>query len=125
VVDEGASEEQAQAAERILSGQEGGPFADFAPLIGTYQGMERGTLSLSGRTVSAGDRGEATFEPFTGPDGSETTVSNAMFGFAPTFRIGRASGRIRADREVEARYGEEADFEFTSEMGAEDVRPRA
>lgn len=31
-----------------------------------------------------------TFEPLPGPDGGVTTVKNAMFGFAPEFRIGRA-----------------------------------
>jgi len=125
VVDDGASDEQAQAVERIMSGQEGGPFADFAPLIGTYAGMERGSVSLSANTITIGGRGEAQIDPFTGPDGSETTVSKAMFGFAPTFKIGRSSGRIRADQEVEARYGETADFEYSSEMGAADVRGRA
>ena len=34
VVDEGASEEQAQALDRIISGQDGGPFAEFVPFIG-------------------------------------------------------------------------------------------
>jgi hypothetical protein len=52
-------------------------------------------------------------------------VSNAIFGFAPVFKVGRASGRIRADREVDANYGESAEFEFSSEMGAEEVRQRA
>jgi hypothetical protein len=125
VVDEGASDEQAQATERIVSGQEGGPFGDFAPLIGEYQGMERGSVSLSGNTFSVAGRGEATFEPFRGPDGSESTVSNAMFGFAPTFKIGTASGRIRADREVDASYGEGAEFEFSTEMAEGAIHPRA
>jgi hypothetical protein len=48
VVDEGATDEQAQAIERIVSGQEGGPFADFGPLIGEYDGMQRGRVALSG-----------------------------------------------------------------------------
>jgi hypothetical protein len=125
VVDEGASDEQAQAAERIISGQEGGPFAEFTPLIGEYKGMERGAVGLSGNTLSVANHGEATFEPFKGPDGSDTTVSNAMFGFAPTFKIGRAAGRIRSDQEVDARYGESAKFEFTSEMGESDIHARA
>ena len=125
VVDESASDDQAQATERIVSGQEGGPFGEFAPLIGDYQGMERGSVTVSGNTVSVAGRGEATFEPFTGPDGSESTVSNAMFGFAPTFKIGKASGRIRADQEVDVKYGEGAEFEFSTEMGEGAVHPRA
>ena len=125
VVDERASDEQAQAAERIFSGQEGGPFGEFAPMIGEYQGMERAAVTVSENAFSVAGRGEASFEPFTGPDGSETTVSNAMFGFAPTFKIGRASGRIRADREVEARYGEATEFEFSSETREGAIHPRA
>jgi hypothetical protein len=124
VVDEAASDEQAQAIERIVSGQEGGPFGEFAPLIGDYQGMERARVRVSENKVSVDGRGEATFEPFTGPDGSETTVSNAMFGFAPTFKIGKATGRVRADQEVEVKYGEGAEFEFSTEMAAE-LHPRA
>ena len=127
VVDESASDEQAQAVERIASGQEGGPFAEFAPLIGEYTGMERGSITVSDgdrASVSVSGRGQFTFEPFRGPDGSPTTVSKAMFGFSPTFKIGKTSGRIRADQEVECVYGEGAEFEYTSEMGAEEVRPR-
>ena len=41
IVDEAASDDQAQALERILHGEEGGPFADFAPLFGEWLGMER------------------------------------------------------------------------------------
>jgi hypothetical protein len=125
VVDEAASDEQAQAVERIFSGQEGGPFGDFVPLIGTYEGMERGRVTVSDGSISVAGRGEATFEGLKGPDGSPTKVKSAMFGFAPEFEVGKATGRFRADREADARYGESADFEFSSEMGAEEIRPRA
>ena len=125
VVDEGASDEQAEAVERVVSGQEGGPFADFGPLIGEYRGMERGSVRISDGSISVAGRGEARFEALTGPDGSPTTVSKAMFGFAPEYTIGKASGRVRADREVEAAYGESAEFEFASEMGPEELRARA
>src|SRR5215210_6877102 len=39
VVDEGASDEQTSAVERILKGEEGGPFADFAALYGEFLGV--------------------------------------------------------------------------------------
>src|SRR5919201_6433096 len=95
VVDERASGEQAQAVERIISGQEGGPFGEMAGLIGEYAGMERARVSLSDDGASIGGIGEFTFEPFTGPDGSPTTVRGAIFGFAPEFGIGRASRGVR------------------------------
>jgi hypothetical protein len=61
-VADSASNEQAQAAEWIVSGQEGGPFGEFTALIGQYQGMERGRVSLSDSSISVGARGEARFE---------------------------------------------------------------
>jgi hypothetical protein len=84
-------------------------------------------------TISNGDRPSAsvagmtdfTFEPYTGPDGSPTVTRNAMFGFAPEFRIGKSSGRSEAfGLAFEAEYGETADYEFSSEMAGE-VHPRA
>jgi hypothetical protein len=128
VVDEGAGDEQAQAIERIVSGQEGGPFADFVPLIGEYLGMERAPVRYSdgdSPSASVGDEAEFSFEPARGGDGSPTTVKNAMFGFAPEYLVGKGSGRSSAfgigfD---EASYGEAAEFEFSSE--AKDVHARA
>jgi hypothetical protein len=126
IVDESVSEEQAQALERIASGQEGGPFGEFAALVGEYLGLDRAQITLSDDGATISGVGEFSYEPFTGPDGSKTTVSKAMFGFAPTFEIGKSSGRYTTKLgEIEAVYGESADYEFSSEMGAEDVRPRA
>jgi hypothetical protein len=42
VLDEGASDDLAQAIERIVSGEKAGPFGEFAPLIGENVGMQRG-----------------------------------------------------------------------------------
>ena len=68
VVDEGASDEQASALERILHGDEGGPFADFAGFYGDWRGVERAAVGFSD-----GDRPSAsvgavsfTFEPLPG-----------------------------------------------------------
>jgi hypothetical protein len=53
----------------------------------------------------------------TGADGAPTTVSNAMFGFAPTFRVGNGSGWFNTfGKRHEARYAEGAEFEFSTEM---------
>ena len=123
VVDEGASDEQADAVERIVSGQEGGPFGDFVPLTGEYLGMQRATVRLSSGSATVGDTTEFTFEPARGTDGSPTTTKNAMFGFAPEYQIGSASGRSTAfSIGFEAKYGESAEYEFSSE--ATDVHIR-
>jgi hypothetical protein len=98
-IDEGASEEQAQAIDRIVSGQAGGPFADFAPLIGEYGGMQRGKVSLSdGEAPSLSVTGVGDFraEFFKDSEGTTTTMNNAMFGFAPTIRLGKGSGQLTA-----------------------------
>lgn len=128
VVDEAASDDQARAVERILSGDEGGPFGDFKPLIGEFLGMERASVSLSGGetpAASVGDSVDFAFEPHRGVDGAPTTVKNAMFGFAPEYTVGKAPGRGDLfGISFEGRYGEAADFEFSTEAPAE-VRGRA
>ena len=121
VVDDAASDEQATALEKIFKGEDGGPFADFAALTSEWLGMERGSVTFSdGDTPSASIAGaEFTFEPLPGPEGSDAhaTVRNAMFGFAPEFRIGHAPGHQSAlGIELDAIYGETADYEFASEM---------
>jgi hypothetical protein len=128
VVDEGASDEQAQALERILTGQAGGPFEDFAALTEEYLGMERAEVTVSNGDNPSGKvagKSEFRFEPFRGPDGSPTIVRNAAFGLAPEFRIGHGPGHSEAfGMNIETVYGETADYEFSSEA-AEGVRPRA
>jgi hypothetical protein len=125
VVDDGASDDQARAIERIFSGQEGGPFGDFAAFISEYMGMARAEIDVSDGSASVSGHGDLTYEALTGGDGSPTMVRNAMFGFAPEFGIGKASGHATLPiGEVDFVYGESADFEFSSEMG-EEVHTRA
>ena len=130
VVSDNASDEQFDAIGRIMSGQEGGMFADFAGLIGENLGMERGEVSFSDgdRPTGSISGSSFTFDPLPGPEGSgaQTTVKNAMFGFAPEFRVGRTSGSQSAmGIEFDARYGEAADFEWASEMAEGAPRGRA
>lgn len=128
VIDDGASDEQARALEGIFRGDEGGPFGEFAGLISTVAGVERGKITVGGGdqpSASIEGKTEFSFEPFTGADGSTTTVSNAMFGFAPTYKIGKGSGHSEAfGLSFDARYGESAEFEFSTEMAGA-VHPRA
>jgi hypothetical protein len=121
VVNEDASDEQLEAIDKIMRGQEGGPFEEFAALYGNYVGTERGEITYSGGdTPSMSIRGNSfTFGPIAGPEGSDTqtTMKNAPFGFAPEFRIGTATGSSDVfDIKFEGSYGETADFEFASEM---------
>ena len=124
IVDSGASDDQAQAVERILSGQEGGPFGEFAPLVGEYLGMERAAVSLSNGSGSVEGKTDFSFEAYTGPDGKETMVHDAMFGFATDYTIGKGSGSSNAfGISFDASYGESAKFEFSTEHTGE-VHPR-
>jgi hypothetical protein len=119
VVDNGASDEQAQAIERIMSGQEGGPFGELAQFIGTYRGMERAGVRLTDGNkpgLIVDGHSEVQYEPSLGLDGTATTVKNAMFGFAPEYTVGRTNGRSDAfGLTFDAAYGESAEFVYSSE----------
>lgn len=119
VVDDGASDDQAQAIERIISGEEGGPFGDFKPLIGEYAGMERASITVSDNSASIAGKSEFTFEPYKGADGSPTVVRGAMYGFAPEFQVGKTTGKSDGfGLSFDSSYGEKAEFEYSTE-GAE------
>jgi hypothetical protein len=127
VIDEGASDDQAQALERILHGDEGGPFGEFAGLFGEWLGVERDKVSVSDGERPSGTAGDTnfTFEPLEGPGGEHTTVKNAMFGFAPEFRVGKAPCSSKwFGLDFDGVYGETADYEFSSEMGEEAPKGR-
>jgi hypothetical protein len=120
VIDDGASDEQADALERIVKGEEGGPFGELSNFYGDYLGTERDSVTFSdGNKPSAavGSSSEVTFEAHEGPDGSPTTVKGAMFGFAPEYKVGKGPGKSdRFGLSYEPIYGESSDFEFASEQ---------
>jgi hypothetical protein len=71
VVDSAASDEQASSVEKILSGQEGGPFGELAQFIGTYAGMERANVSIAGGekpSATIEGKSEIQFQPVLGVD---------------------------------------------------------
>ncbi|GAA0653999.1 hypothetical protein GCM10010193_00150 [Kitasatospora atroaurantiaca] len=119
VVDSGASDEQAGALERLVSGREGGPFGELAQFFGEYLGMERAGVSLTdGETPGfrVEGRSEVSFEALKGMDGTPTTIKNAMFGFAPEYQVGKSTGSSDAfGLSFNGDYGERADFVFSSE----------
>ncbi len=115
VVDEGVSDEQTKALEEILSGQQGGPFGDMAPLVSEFTGVQRAAVTYSDTGGSFGAT-SFTYEPLRGQNGNPTTVKNAAFGFAPEFEIGSASGKLEVfGHSADASYCESADFEWSSE----------
>jgi hypothetical protein len=87
LVDDKASEEQADAMVNAFSGKLGGPLADTAALIGELAGVERaaitfdvkegkGTLKIEGLT-------ECVMEPYRGPTGEVTTLNESIFTTIP------------------------------------------
>jgi hypothetical protein len=119
VVDRDAGDEQADALERIVTGREGGPFGELSQFYGEYLGTERAGVSLAADdrpAVKVEDRTDLSYAPLTGPDGTPTTVRNALFGFAPEFGVGTATGSSHAfGLTFQASYGEAAPYRFSSE----------
>ena len=117
VVDDGASDEQADALGRIFKGDEGGMFGEFVPLIGEWLGVDRAPINFSDGDEPSAKVGDSDvkLEAFRGADGQPVTANNAPFGFAPTFALGTSSGSSGAlGQSFEASYGEAAEFEYTS-----------
>jgi hypothetical protein len=96
-IDEGASDAQFEAIVNVWSGKRGGPVAELAKLVGEVVGIERAPIRFDvegGRgTLTVGEVSHAELEPYTGPDGSTTTLTNTIFSTvpgAPVF-VGKAS----------------------------------
>jgi hypothetical protein len=86
-LDDSASEEQADAILDAFSGKLGGPLADLAELIGERVAVERAPIKheiVEGAgKLTVGDKIEAAMHPYTGPDGTTTTLNNSIFSTVP------------------------------------------
>lgn len=86
-LDEGASDAQMEALVNVYSGKLGGPVAELAKLIGEVLSVERTAIRFDvneGRgTLTIGDVSHAELEPYKGPDGSTTVLSNTIFSTVP------------------------------------------
>jgi len=115
VIDENASDEQAEAIKRITSGQEGGPFGDMAALISTVLDPIRGKVEVTDSGGSIAGNG-FNVEPFRGVDGSPTVMKNAMLGFAPETLIATGSGHVEIfGHSFDSRWGEGGPIDWSSE----------
>ena len=86
-VDDRASDEQADALLDAFSGKLGGPLADLAELVGERVAIERAPIKheiVDGAgTLTVGEKVQAAMHPYTGPDGSTTTLNNSVFSTVP------------------------------------------
>ena len=86
-LDEGASDAQQEALVNVYSGKLGGPVAELAKLVGEVVSVERTPIRFDvqdGRgTLTVGNVSHAELEPYKGPDGSTTVLSNTIFSTVP------------------------------------------
>jgi hypothetical protein len=86
-IDDRASDEQAEAMTDAFTGELGGPFADLAQLVGERLAIERAPVSHEVKdgtgTLRVGDVIDARLHPYTGPDGTTTTLNNSIFSTVP------------------------------------------
>lgn len=86
-IDERASDDQRVAILDAYDGKLGGPLADLAGLIGETLGVERAAITHEvhdGRgKLTIGDVVHSEMHPYTGPDGSTTTLRDSLFSTVP------------------------------------------
>jgi hypothetical protein len=87
LIDDKASDEQADAMLDAFGGKLGGPLADLAQLVGEVVAVERASISheiVDGAgTLRVGDKIHCEMHPYVGPDGSVTTLNNSVFSTVP------------------------------------------
>ena len=86
-VDERATDEQLQALVDAYSGKLGGALADLAGLVGEVLAVRRAPISHQIRggagTLRIGDFVSSEMAPFTGGDGTITTLRDSIFSTVP------------------------------------------
>jgi hypothetical protein len=86
-IDERATAAQRQAILDAYDGKMGGPLADLAGLIGETVAVRDAPIShevTDGKGVlRIGDAVSATMHPYTGPDGTITTLRDSLFSTVP------------------------------------------
>lgn len=123
-IDDGATDEQAAALQAVYSGEQGGPIVDLIQLVGEVTSVERAPIVFQveeGRgTLKLGDIAHAELEPYRGPTGEVTTLTNTIFstvpgapayvGKASNFRL--TSAPLDVDLEIQGFNAIQSDFLF-------------
>jgi hypothetical protein len=101
LIDDKATDEQADALVSAFSGKLGGPLADTAALVGEVVGVERQPITFDVQegkgTLIVGDVAECVMEPYRGPTGQVTTLNESIFTTIPGAPawVGKASKYVR------------------------------
>lgn len=96
-VDDRATREQEEAMLSVYTGQQGGPVADLAKLIGEVVAVERVPMQFEVQqgkgTLRIGSVVAADLEPFRGPNETPTALTDSIFSTIPgsPAYVGKAS----------------------------------
>lgn len=86
-LDQAVTAEQEQAILGVYTGKKGGPVADLVKLIGEVVSVEKVPIRFEvagGKgTLMIGDVGYAELEPYVGPGGKATTLTDTVFSTVP------------------------------------------
>ena len=107
-----ASDAQEKALLNVYTGQAGGPIAELAKLIGTVVSVERAPIRFDvtgGKgTLSIGADYRAELEPYLGPGGEKTTLSDTVFSTVPGAPV--FVGKATSYRSKNAALGHDLDL---------------
>jgi len=123
-IDQDASDQQAAELQALYSGEKGGPIVDLLQLVGEVTSVERVPIVFEvhqGKgTLKLGDVAHAEMEPYRGPSGDVTTLTNTIFstvpgspayaGKAENFRL--KSEALGIDIEIQGYNAIQSDFLF-------------
>lgn len=96
-LDDGASPQQETALLDLYTGKLGGPVGDLVKLIGEVVSVEKVPIKFDVKegkgSFRVGDVGSAEIEPYQGPHGGNTVLSNSIFSTVPgsPAYVGKAS----------------------------------
>lgn len=121
-LDASASEEQRNKLMSVFGGEQGGPPAMFAPLMGEMLGVEVAQIEYrdEGRrhSVRIGDAVDVEIEDFEGADGKVMAIHNVAHPASSTLTIAQAKrAKIRAfglDLDNEGKNGHAAPFSWSA-----------
>ena len=86
-IDDAADDDQFDAIVAMMTGELGGPLADLANLVGERLAIERAPITHAiedGKgSLKVGDAISAEMHPYTGPDGTTTTLRDSIFSTVP------------------------------------------
>jgi hypothetical protein len=87
LIDENASDEQFSAIADAFEGRLGGPLADLAGLVRETLAVERAPITHEieegAGVLKVGDSISSSMHPYTGPDGTPTTLRDSLFSTVP------------------------------------------